>query len=59
VLLIGTLICLDWLQARRGDHAVMVGWHWIPRAAGYALLVLMTLTIGNLIDEVPFIYFQF
>lgn len=58
-LLLGTLVLLDWLQARRGDHAVMVRWHWIPRSIGYALLTLMTLTIGNVIDEVPFIYFQF
>jgi D-alanyl-lipoteichoic acid acyltransferase DltB (MBOAT superfamily) len=58
-LLIGTLVLVDWLQAKRGDHAFMVSWHWIPRAIGYALLILMTLTIGNLIDEVPFIYFQF
>ena len=58
-LLVGTMILLDWLQARRGDHAVMVRWHWLPRALGYAALVLLTLTIGNLTDEVPFIYFQF
>ena len=47
------------LGPRRGDHAVMVRWHWLPRALGYAALVLLTLTIGNLTDEVPFIYFQF
>ncbi len=58
-LLVGTMILLDWLQARRGDHAVMVRWHWVPRALGYAALILLTLTIGNLTDEVPFIYFQF
>ena len=58
-LLVGTMILLDWLQARRGDHAVMVRWHWLPRSLGYATIVLLTLTIGNLTDEVPFIYFQF
>jgi len=58
-LLVGTLVFLDWLQARRGDHAVMLRWHWIPRAVGYTTLILLTLTFGNLIDDVPFIYFQF
>ena len=58
-LLVGTMVLLDWLQAKRGDHAVMVRWHWVPRAFGYAALILLTLTIGNLTDEVPFIYFQF
>jgi hypothetical protein len=37
----------------------MVGWHWLPRALGYTALILMTLILGNLTDEVPFIYFQF
>ena len=59
LLLLGTLILVDVSQARRGDHAVMVSWHWIPRALGYAALILMTLTLGNLFDEAPFIYFQF
>jgi D-alanyl-lipoteichoic acid acyltransferase DltB (MBOAT superfamily) len=59
MLLIGALITVDYLQARSGHHAFMVGWHWVPRAFGYAALILLTLTLGNLIDEVPFIYFQF
>lgn len=59
LILVGTLIALDVWQARRGDHAIMVRWHWIPRAVGYAGLILLTLTFGNLFDEVPFIYFQF
>ena len=59
LLLIGTLVFIDVWQARRGDHAVMVRWHWLPRSLGYAALILLTLTLGNLIDEVPFIYFQF
>jgi D-alanyl-lipoteichoic acid acyltransferase DltB (MBOAT superfamily) len=59
IVLVGTMVLLDWLQARRGDHAIMVRWHWIPRAIGYAALLLLTLTLGNLTDEVPFIYFQF
>ena len=59
VLLVGTMVLLDWLQARRGDHAIMVRWHWAARAFGYATLLLLTLTLGNLTDEVPFIYFQF
>jgi len=59
LLLVGTLLCLDIWQARRGDHALMVSWHWVPRALGYAALILLTLGLGNLIDEVPFIYFQF
>jgi len=59
MLLVGTLVCIDFWQARRGDHAIMVSWHWIPRALGYATLILLTVTLGNLIDEVPFIYFQF
>ena len=54
-----TLVVVDWIQARRGDHAFLVRWHWVPRAAAYAFIILLTLTIGNLIDEVPFIYFQF
>ena len=58
-LLVGLMVLLDWLQAKRGDHALMVRWHWAPRAVGYAALILTTLTLGNLIDEVPFIYFQF
>jgi D-alanyl-lipoteichoic acid acyltransferase DltB (MBOAT superfamily) len=59
ILLIGTLLLIDTWQARRGDHAIMVSWHWVPRALGYAGLILMTMTLGNLVDEVPFIYFQF
>ena len=59
LLLLGTLILLDTWQARRNDHAIMVSWHWLPRAIGYTTLILMTLTLGNLTDEVPFIYFQF
>jgi D-alanyl-lipoteichoic acid acyltransferase DltB (MBOAT superfamily) len=59
LLLIGTLLALDIWQARRGDHAIMVSWHWMARAFGYAALILITLTLGNLVDEVPFIYFQF
>lgn len=59
MLLIGALVAVDYLQAKRGDHAFMVSWHWVPRALGYAALILLTLTLGNLIDEVPFIYFQF
>jgi D-alanyl-lipoteichoic acid acyltransferase DltB (MBOAT superfamily) len=59
IVLVGTMVMLDWLQARRGDHAIMLRWHWIPRATGYAALLLLTLTLGNLTDEVPFIYFQF
>ena len=59
LLLLGTLIFIDTWQAKRGDHAFMVSWHWVPRALGYAGLILMTLTLGNLFDEVPFIYFQF
>lgn len=54
-----TLFVVDWVQARRGDHAFMVRWHWIPRSAVYAFIIILTLTIGNLVDEVPFIYFQF
>jgi D-alanyl-lipoteichoic acid acyltransferase DltB (MBOAT superfamily) len=59
LLLLGTLILIDTWQTRRGDHAFMVSWHWVPRALGYAGLILLTLTLGNLFDEVPFIYFQF
>ena len=59
MLLIGALIAVDYLQAKSGHHAFMVGWHWVPRSLGYAALILLTLTLGNLIDEVPFIYFQF
>jgi D-alanyl-lipoteichoic acid acyltransferase DltB (MBOAT superfamily) len=59
MLLIGALIAVDYLQAKSGHHAFMVGWHWVPRALGYATLILLTLTLGNMIDEVPFIYFQF
>ena len=59
IVLVGTMVMLDWLQARRGDHAIMLRWHWIPRSIGYAALLLLTLTLGNLTDEVPFIYFQF
>lgn len=59
LILVGTLLCLDVWQARRGDHALMVSWHWVPRAIGYATLILLTLGLGNVIDEVPFIYFQF
>ena len=59
LLLLGTLVLIDVWQAKRGDHAFMVSWHWVPRALGYAGLILITLTLGNLFDEVPFIYFQF
>lgn len=59
LLLMGTLVLIDVWQAKRGDHAFMVSWHWVPRALGYAGLILLTLTLGNLFDEVPFIYFQF
>ena len=58
-LLIGSLVIIDVWQAKRGDHAFMGRWHWVPRAFGYAALILMTLILGNLFDEVPFIYFQF
>ena len=57
--LLCTLFAVDWVQARREDHAFMVRWHWVPRAMGYTFIILLTITIGNLVDEVPFIYFQF
>lgn len=59
LILLGVLIIIDVWQSKRGDHAFMVSWHWVPRAIGYAALILLTLTLGNLFDEVPFIYFQF
>jgi D-alanyl-lipoteichoic acid acyltransferase DltB (MBOAT superfamily) len=59
LVLLGTLIVIDLWQAKRGDHAFMVSWHWVLRAFAYAGLILLTLTLGNLFDEVPFIYFQF
>ena len=58
-ILVGTLLLIDVWQYKRKDHAFMVNWHWIPRALGYAALILLTLTLGNITDEVPFIYFQF
>lgn len=59
LMLLGILMFIDVWQARRGDHAFMVSWHWVLRSIGYAALILVTLSLGNLTDEVPFIYFQF
>jgi len=58
-ILVSTLLLIDVWQYKRKDHAFMVSWHWIPRALGYAALIILTLTLGNITDEVPFIYFQF
>jgi alginate O-acetyltransferase complex protein AlgI len=59
LLLVGSLFAIDTWQAHRGDHAFMVSWHWVPRGLAYASLILLTLTLGNLNENVPFIYFQF
>jgi hypothetical protein len=59
LVLVSTLLLIDVWQYKRKDHAFMVSWHWIPRALGYAALIILTLTLGNITDEVPFIYFQF
>ena len=57
--LVGTLVVIDVVQSHRGDHAVMVGRSAVARTAVYTVLVLMTLVLGNLNENIPFIYFQF
>jgi len=59
LILVGTLLVIDWMQARRGDHAVMVGGSATARVFAYSALILITVVLGNLNEATPFIYFQF
>lgn len=59
LVLLGMLAVIDLVQARQGDHAVLVGRSLSLRTVSYAALVVATLALGNLNDNVPFIYFQF
>ena len=59
LILLGTLLAIDVVQARQGDHAVMVGRSALARALVYGWIIFATLTFGNLNEEIPFIYFQF
>jgi D-alanyl-lipoteichoic acid acyltransferase DltB (MBOAT superfamily) len=60
LVLIGGLLLIDVLQDRSGVHAVGLryGGAW-SRGFAYASLLLAMLLMGNLVEDVPFIYFQF
>ena len=56
---VAAVMMIDVVQNRSGHHAFLVGSHWALRGVIYAALVLITLTMGHLYGDVPFIYFQF
>jgi D-alanyl-lipoteichoic acid acyltransferase DltB (MBOAT superfamily) len=58
-ILLTTLFMLERIQIKQGDHAIMVGRSAFMRTMVYSWLIVLTLTLGNLNDNVPFIYFQF
>jgi alginate O-acetyltransferase complex protein AlgI len=59
IILLGTLLVVDVVQARHGSHAVMVGRSAPLRVIAYSALILITVVLGNLDEATPFIYFQF
>jgi D-alanyl-lipoteichoic acid acyltransferase DltB (MBOAT superfamily) len=59
MLLLAILFTIDLVQLRTGQHAPLVGGpNWL-RGPAYAMLIIFTVSLGNLVDHVPFIYFQF
>ena len=59
LMLLVPLVGVDLAQRRTGHHAFGIGAPSWVRAPAYAALLVLTLTLGNLVDHVPFIYFQF
>jgi alginate O-acetyltransferase complex protein AlgI len=57
VVLFVTFMALEIVQAR--DEASLLRYHWAARGACYAWLVVVTLALGGIGVQVPFIYFQF
>jgi len=59
LVLLSSVMLIDVLQRRSGRHAVFLYWPWWLRGGSYAMLALITLTLGGFGGQVPFIYFQF
>jgi alginate O-acetyltransferase complex protein AlgI len=59
VVLFVTFMALEIVQARDGGETSLLRYHWAARGVCYAWLVVVTLALGGIGVQIPFIYFQF
>jgi len=59
VVLVATFMALEVVQARSREETSLLHYHWATRGVCYAWLVVVTLALGGLGVQIPFIYFQF
>ena len=59
LLLIGTLLAVDALAERTGAEHSCLRWHWAAQGLAYGGLAVLTILLGNIRGDVPFVYFQF
>ena len=55
----GTILAIDLAQRRTGRQAPLLPLGWLQRGVLYGGLVILTLGMGGLSAQAPFIYFQF
>jgi alginate O-acetyltransferase complex protein AlgI len=56
-LCLAAVLVIDFCHREESDDTVVRSWHWLPRGAVYAFVIVLVIAFSG--ANVPFIYFQF